>query len=64
MRLFAAGEVPAQQTFDTPQSFEEYTKEAVTEPKSWIRFQANMTKAQALELRDFFVSRNIEFKPV
>lgn len=32
--------------------------------KQWVRFQALMTTEDALALRDFFNSRNIEFKPL
>lgn len=54
-----------QQTFTDTASFDSYTQETVKqEPKQWIKFQANVTATQAKELRDFFVIRNIEFKPV
>lgn len=34
------------------------------EQPQWVRFQALLTRAQALELKEFFDNRNIEFKPV
>lgn len=34
------------------------------EQPQWVRFQALLTTAQALELKEFFDNRNIEFKPV
>lgn len=33
-------------------------------PKTWISFKANLTIAQATELRQFFESRKIEFEPI
>lgn len=32
--------------------------------RSWIKFQANLTKEEALQLKNFFDVRDIEFKPV
>ena len=34
------------------------------EPRRWIGFSANLTFAQALELRDFFETRGIEFRKI
>lgn len=39
-------------------------EEKPEEPKQWISFKANMTVAQALELKKFFNDRNIEFGPI
>lgn len=36
----------------------------IEEPRKWIAFQANMTVAEALELKNFFNSRGIAFKSV
>lgn len=63
-RKAAEEKEPEQLSFTTPESMEQYVETVKEEPKQWIRFQAYLTTAQALDLRDFFVSRNIEFKPV
>lgn len=48
------------------QGFPEAPKEAPTEdaPRTWLSFTANLTVDDALALRDFFASRNIEFKAI
>ena len=47
----------------TPEDFMNPQEEAKP-AKEWVAFQALMTTEDALALRDFFNSRNIEFKAV
>ena len=42
----------------------EQPEPAKDEPRRWIGFSANLTFAQALELRDFFETRGIEFRKI
>ena len=47
-----------------PAPTQEPKAQAPAEEAKWIGFQARLTVPQALELREFFRSRNIEFKPI
>jgi hypothetical protein len=40
------------------------SQQAEEEPKQWVNFSAHLTVAQALELKSFFESKNIEFKAI
>jgi hypothetical protein len=53
-------EIPGQtKVEDFIQSISEEPKE---EPKQWVKFQALLTVSQAIELKEFFETRKIEFK--
>lgn len=57
-------QLPGQIGFSDAESFDEIVKEATAEPKQWISFKALLTTEDALALRNFFESRNIEFQPI
>lgn len=40
------------------------SKPEVEEPKQWVNFSAHLTVKQALELKEFFTYKNIEFKAI
>lgn len=40
------------------------SKPEVEEPKQWVNFSAHLTVKQALELKEFFIYKNIEFKAI
>lgn len=40
------------------------SKPEVEEPKQWVSFSAHLTVKQALELKEFFTYKNIEFKAI
>lgn len=58
-----AEQIPGQVGFSDSQSFDAIAEEAKP-ARQWVKFQAYMTTADALALKDFFNSRNIEFKAV
>lgn len=49
---------------EATETAEQTIKPAEEGPKSWINFSANLTVSQALELKEFFNKRNIEFKRI
>ena len=56
---------PNEEVCDIPhEAFEDCRQNQKAEAKQWIAFQALMTTEDALALKAFFESRNIEFKPV
>lgn len=59
-------EIPGQASFTDVESFNNYAEQIKTEEqqKEWISFQALMSVEDALALKAFFKSRNIEFKAV
>lgn len=64
-------EIPGQASFTDAESFNRYAEQVKQEEpqqeaqqKEWISFQALMTVDDALALKAFFESRNIEFKAV
>ena len=56
-----ANRAKALQQIDTMQA-ESKTEEE--EPKQWVNFSAHLTVKQALELKEFFTYKNIEFKAI
>lgn len=58
-----AEQIPGQVEFSDTKSFDAIAEEAKP-ARQWVKFQAFMTTADALALKDFFNSRNIEFKAV
>ena len=58
-----AEQIPGQVEFTDSQSFDAIAEDAKP-ARQWVKFQAYMTTADALALKDFFNSRNIEFKAV
>lgn len=58
-----ADQIPGQVEFTDTKSFDSIVEDAMP-LKQWVRFQACMTTSEALELKQFFESRNIEFKAV
>ena len=56
----------AQMAQEEKQEIPEAPKEAPTEdaPRTWLSFTANLTIEDALALREFFTSRNIEFRAI
>ena len=53
-------DLPGQIGFADAKSFEE----CVARERQWVSFQANLTTEDALALKAFFNSRNIEFKAI
>ena len=58
-----AEQIPGQVGFTDSQSFDAIAEDAKP-ARQWVKFQAYMTTADALALKDFFNRRNIEFKAV
>ncbi len=58
-----AEQIPGQVEFTDSKSFDAIAEDAKP-ARQWVKFQAYMTTADALALKDFFNSRNIEFKAV
>ena len=58
-----AEQIPGQVGFTDSKSFDAIA-EGAKPARQWVKFQAYMTTADALALKDFFNSRNIEFKAV
>ena len=58
-----AEQIPGQVGFTDSQSFDAIAEDAKP-ARQWVKFQAYMTTADALALKDFFNSRQIEFKAV
>ena len=56
-----ANRAKALQQIDTMQA---ESKPEVEEPKQWVNFSAHLTVKQALELKEFFTYKNIEFKAI
>lgn len=58
-----AEQIPGQMGFSDSQSFDAIAEDAKP-ARQWVKFQAYMTTADALALRDYLNSRQIEFKAV
>ena len=56
-----ANRAKALQQIDTMQA---ESNPEVEEPKQWVNFSAHLTVKQALELKEFFTYKNIEFKAI
>lgn len=59
-----AEEVGESEKFIPPAVDEELDRKAFAPAKQWVSFAALLSTEDALALRDFFISRNIEFKAV
>lgn len=59
-----AARLAVEEMTNAPVQPEPVPVQANDEAREWVRFQANLTTMDALELRNFFVSRNIEFKAI
>lgn len=56
--------VPPAETESVVESVKEAVEQAVRERKQWVSFQALLSTDDAIALKAFFESRNIEFKPI
>lgn len=58
-----AEQIPGQVKFSDTKSFDSIVEDAKP-ARQWVKFQAYMTTADALALKEFFNSRQIEFKAI
>lgn len=56
--------VPPVETESVVESVKESVEQDVQEKKQWVAFQALLSTDDAIALKAFFDSRNIEFKPI
>ena len=56
--------MPPVETESVVESVKESVEQDVQEKKQWVAFQALLSTDDAIALKAFFDSRNIEFKPI
>lgn len=56
--------VPPVEAESAVETVKEAVEQAIQEKKQWVAFQALLSTDDAIALKTFFDSRNIEFKPI